>query len=106
VRKLELVNLALGGHEDPMSDLRARVDEIASFHRERLQRVRELCSSPRTIAEVAVELFGAQEDYGIILAIEEAGAHVEYLHALGKLRIANLDEVATARDPVIRYERR
>lgn len=106
VRKLELVNLALAGHEEPIHDFRTRVDEIAAFHRERLQKVRELCAVPRTIAEVSDALFGAQEGYGKMLAIEEAGAHVEYLHALGKLRIENLDEVAKARDPVIRYERR
>jgi glyoxylase-like metal-dependent hydrolase (beta-lactamase superfamily II) len=107
VRKIEPVNLALGGHEEPISDLRARVDEIAAFHRERLLQVRRICEKPRTIAEVAGELFGAQEDdYGSILAIEEAGAHVEYLHALGKLKIANLEEVASAPDPVIRYELR
>jgi glyoxylase-like metal-dependent hydrolase (beta-lactamase superfamily II) len=106
VRRLELVNLALGGHEEPISDLRARVDEIAAFHRERLMKVRDACATPRTIAEVAEQLFGTQEGYGTILAIEEAGAHVEYLHALGKLKIANLSEVAEARDPVIRYQRR
>ena len=106
VRLISPVNLALGGHEEPIPDLRARIDEIAAFHRERLARVRELCATPRTIAEVSAELFGPQDGYGAMLAIEEAGAHVEYLHALGKLRVANLDEVAQARDPVIRYERR
>jgi glyoxylase-like metal-dependent hydrolase (beta-lactamase superfamily II) len=106
VRKLPLVNLALAGHEEPIPDFRTRVDEIAAFHRERLQKVREICAVPRTIAEVAAELFSVQEGYGTILAIEEAGAHVEYLHALGKLRIENLDEVAKSRDPVIRYEKR
>jgi len=106
VSRISPVNLALGGHEEPIGDLRARVDEIAAFHRERLARVRELCHTPHTVAEVAAALFGPQEGYGAMLAIEEAGAHVEYLHALGKLRIANLDEVARARDPVIRYQRR
>src|SRR5262249_1140427 len=106
VRKLELVNLALGGHEEPIGDLRGRVDEIASFHRERLGKVREICKTPKTIVEVAAELFGTQEGYGTILAIEEAGAHVEYLHALGKLRVANLADVEKSRDPVFQYERR
>ncbi len=106
VRKLELVNLALAGHEEPIHDFRKRVDEIATFHRERLLKVREICAVPRTIAEVAAEMFGAQEGYGSILAIEEAGAHVEYLHNLGKLSIQNLDEVKRARDPVFRYIRR
>jgi glyoxylase-like metal-dependent hydrolase (beta-lactamase superfamily II) len=106
VRRLELVNLALGGHEEPIADLRTRVDEIAAFHRERLMKVREICVEPRTIAEVAELLFGTQEGYGTILAIEEAGAHVEYLHARGQLKIANLSEVATSRDPILRYQRR
>lgn len=106
VRKLDLVNLALAGHEDPIADLRGRVDEIAAFHRERLMKVRDICSKPRTVAEVAAEMFGQQEGYGTILAIEEAGAHVEYLHTLGKLRIANLEEVAKTEDPVVEYVRR
>ncbi|MFO0586365.1 MAG: MBL fold metallo-hydrolase [Polyangiaceae bacterium] len=106
VRKLDLVNLTLAGHEEPIADLRTRVDEIAAFHRERLLKVRDLCERPRTIADVASDLFGKQEGYGTILAIEEAGAHVEYLHTLGKLRIANLDEVATKEDPVLQYVRR
>lgn len=48
-------------------------------------------------------MFGEQEGYGAILAIDEAGAHVEYLHQMGRLRVENLDDVATADDPVIRY---
>jgi glyoxylase-like metal-dependent hydrolase (beta-lactamase superfamily II) len=106
VRKLDLVNLALAGHEEPIADLRHRVDEIAAFHRERLMKVRDICDRPRTVAEVAAEMFGPQEGYGTLLAIEEAGAHVEYLHTLGKLRIANLDQVARSEDPVLQYVRR
>ena len=45
-------------------------------------------------------------DRSRILALDEAGAHVEYLHQLGQLRIANLDQVARSRDPVIEYVRR
>ena len=48
-------------------------------------------------------MFGEQEGYGVILAIDEAGAHVEYLHQLGRLRVDNLDEVASSEDPVLRY---
>jgi glyoxylase-like metal-dependent hydrolase (beta-lactamase superfamily II) len=103
VRKLEGINLALGGHEEPMWDLRARVDGIASFHRDRLKTVLELCREPKTVREVTDAMFGETEGYGPLLALEEAGAHVEYLHQLGKLRIANLDEVDKQRDPVIQY---
>ncbi len=103
IRKLEGVNFALGGHEDPIWDLRARIDAISLFHRDRLARVLLLCASPRTVVQVGHDLFGEQEGYSRILALDEAGAHVEYLHEMGKLRIANLDAVAQARDPVIEY---
>ena len=103
MRKVEGVNFALGGHEDPIWDLRARIDAIALFHRDRLARVKDICAAPRTVLQVAQDMFGEQEGYSRILAIDEAGAHVEYLHQLGQLRIANLDDVARARDPVIEY---
>jgi glyoxylase-like metal-dependent hydrolase (beta-lactamase superfamily II) len=103
VRALDGIRLALGGHEEPILDMRARIDEIEQFHRRRLERVLELCDVPKSVDEVSAELFGEQEGYGVILAIDEAGAHVEYLHQLGRLRIANLDEVAATDDPVFRY---
>jgi glyoxylase-like metal-dependent hydrolase (beta-lactamase superfamily II) len=103
IRALDGIRLALGGHEEPIEDLRGRIDEIERFHRERLQRVRDICASPSTVDDVAVKLFGEQDGYGVILAIDEAGAHVEYLHQLGRLRVDNIDEVASSEDPVMRY---
>ena len=103
IRKLEGIDLALGGHEEPIDDLRTRIDQIALFHRERLRKVLELCAAPKTVLEVTSGMFGKQEGYGTLLALEEAGAHVEYLYQLGRLRIDNLQEVASAVDPVIRY---
>ena len=42
----------------------------------------------------------------MLLAIEEAGAHVEYLHQRGLLRIVNVDELETNDGPVVaRYQR-
>jgi len=103
IRALDGISLALGGHEEPILDLRTRIDEIERFHRERLERVQTICNTPHTVDEVSAALFGEQDGYGVILAIDEAGAHVEYLHQMGRLRVHNLDEVATADDPVIRY---
>jgi glyoxylase-like metal-dependent hydrolase (beta-lactamase superfamily II) len=103
VRRLEGINFALGGHEEPIWDLRARVDAIEAFHKERLAKVLGICKEPRTVQDVADALFGQQDGYGPILALDEAGAHVEYLYVLGKLRVFNLDEVAATRDPVVRY---
>jgi glyoxylase-like metal-dependent hydrolase (beta-lactamase superfamily II) len=107
IGRLDGIRLALGGHEEPMEDLRARIEAIRLFHGERLSRVLGICSDgPRTVVQVSHELFGEQEGYGRILALDEAGAHIEYLHHLGRLRIANLAEVARSRDPVIEYARR
>src|SRR5262249_43552282 len=103
IRKLEGINFALGGHEEPIWDLRARIDAIALFHRDRLAKALGLCATPKNLVAVTKEMFGDQEGYGWLLALEEAGAHVEYLHQMGKLKIANLDEVSRARDPVIEY---
>jgi glyoxylase-like metal-dependent hydrolase (beta-lactamase superfamily II) len=103
IRKLEGIDYALGGHEEPILDLRTRIDEIESFHRNRLTRVLEICESPHSVDGIAKALFPPQESYGVILALDEAGAHVEYLHALGRLRVDNLDEVAGTDDPVFRY---
>ncbi|MBI2896344.1 MAG: MBL fold metallo-hydrolase [Deltaproteobacteria bacterium] len=104
VRKLEGVDLALGGHEEPITDLRSRVDEITMFHLKRLDRVREICrEGAHSVAGLSFALFGAQVGYGRLLALTEAGAHVEYLHGRGELRIANLSEVAARDDAVILY---
>jgi glyoxylase-like metal-dependent hydrolase (beta-lactamase superfamily II) len=106
IRRVEGVNFALGGHEEPIWDLRARIDAIALFHRDRLAKVLSLCDEPRTVVQVAAGLFGEQEGYSRILAFDEAGAHVEYLHQLGRLRIANLEDVSRSRDPIIEYVKR
>ncbi len=106
IRKVEGVNFALGGHEEPIWDLRARIDAIALFHRDRLAKVLGLCETPMTVRQMAQALFGEQPGYSRILALDEAGAHVEYLHQLGQLKIANLDDVARSRDPVIEYVKR
>lgn len=106
VRRLPGIRLALPGHEEEIRDLPGRIDAIVAHHRERLDRVLELCKEPRTLAEVSRALFGEREGYGRLLALEEAGAHVEYLFQRGELGIANLDEVEARPNPVIRYQRR
>jgi glyoxylase-like metal-dependent hydrolase (beta-lactamase superfamily II) len=96
--------LLLGGHEDPVTDLRARTEEIQAVHRDRLERVLELADEPFTIASLAAELFGEVNGYHELLAIEEAGAHVEYLYQRGLLEIANLDELENSLHPApVRY---
>lgn len=87
------VRLTLGGHKAPIEDLSKRIDEIRVEHAERLNKVLELLDEPRTITGVSAELFGKVEGYNVLLAVEEAGAHVEYLYQRGLLEIDNLAEV-------------
>ncbi len=99
------VRLALGGHEEPIADLPGRVAAIRQAHEERLERVLAICATPQSIAEISLALFGRVESYHVLLALEETGAHVEYLYQRGELIAANLEEIGSEREPVIRYVR-
>lgn len=100
------IRLALGGHNDPITNLRTRINEIKQLHQERLNDFLKLCEQPRTIAALSQEYFGETFGYNVLLALEETGAHVEYLHQRGQLEIANLSEVENSAGPVpIRYQK-
>jgi len=87
-------DLALGGHEAPMPDVSARIAEVKAHHERRLWLVLEFCRpGPLTVAEISRRLFGQQRGYGVLLALGEAAAHIEYLHTRGHLAVANPDEV-------------
>ena len=105
IATLDGVNLALGGHEDPMPDFRGRIEEIKQVHEDRLAQVLEICKEPRTTAEVSQELFGQVSSYHVLLALEEAGAHVEYLYQHGEMVATNLDQIESEPVPVIQYRR-
>ncbi|MCA9520936.1 MAG: MBL fold metallo-hydrolase [Myxococcales bacterium] len=104
LRRFDTFALGLGGHEAPVPDVHRRIDECVAHHTARLQRVEALCETPRTIAELSQTMFGEQKGYGILLALLEAGAHVEYLHQLGRLTIANIDDVADRFDLPVLYQ--
>jgi glyoxylase-like metal-dependent hydrolase (beta-lactamase superfamily II) len=99
------IRVALGGHEEPIEDLPTRVEEIRASHDRRLDQVLELCQEPRTISEISRELFAQVRGYDVLLALEEAGAHVEYLYQRGGLVAANLEEIAREPEPAVRYIR-
>jgi glyoxylase-like metal-dependent hydrolase (beta-lactamase superfamily II) len=106
VRRLGGIRLALPGHEAPIEDMPARIGVIAAHHERRLGQVLDLCRDPMTLVEVSRGLFGPREGYTRLLALEEAGAHVEYLFQRGELGIANLSEVSEQANPIIQYETR
>ncbi len=99
------VSLALGGHEEPMPDVNGRIKEIKQVHEDRLSLVLDICDEPKTIAEISQELFGQVKSYHVLLALEEAGAHVEYLYQYGELVAINLDQIESESVPVIQYRR-
>lgn len=100
------VRLTLGGHMAPILDLSSRLDEIRALHAQRLQQVLDQLDQPHTIADVSQNLFGEVHGYNVLLALEEAGAHVEYLYQRGLLAIENLDQVEQSKYPVpILYSR-
>jgi glyoxylase-like metal-dependent hydrolase (beta-lactamase superfamily II) len=105
IRAVDGLRLALGGHEEPIEDLPARVDEICRAHQRRLEQVIDACTEPKTTADVSRELFGGVHGYNVLLALEEAGAHVEYLYHHGELVAANVEEIAAEENPVVRYVR-
>lgn len=99
-------SLTLAGHDDPILDLPGRLDEIRREHKARLKLTLEFFDEPHTISDVSKKLFGRVNGYTVLLALEEAGAHVEYLHQRGLLRIVNVDELESNDGPVvIRYRR-
>jgi len=106
VRALAGVSMSLPGHEAPIPDLAARIDGIVAHHDKRLNQVLEICGEAMSLADVSKRLFGRKDGYTRLLALEEAGAHVEYLFQRGELRIANLEDVTREDNPVIRYEAR
>ncbi len=105
VETLDGIRVGLGGHEEPIPDVAARVGEIRESHRERLEQIVDICRVPRTTADISRALFGAVRGYTVLLALEEAGAHVEYLYQRGELVAENVGELESEQDPVVRYVR-
>lgn len=108
IERVDGVRLALGGHEDPMGlefglDFYGRIRAIKQLHDERLNKILEICREPKSIADISKTLFGRVESYHVLLALEETGAHVEYLYQRGELVVANLADVAADSHAVVQY---
>jgi glyoxylase-like metal-dependent hydrolase (beta-lactamase superfamily II) len=100
------VTLTLGGHKSPINDLQARLDAICEFHQSRLVQILDILAEPHTIVEISRAVFGKVYGYNVLLALEETGAHVEYLYQHGSLGIANITELENGTGPVpIQYYR-
>lgn len=103
IEQLGGIRLGLGGHEAPIEDVNGRIQAIKASHDRRLNKILEICTTPKSIAAISRELFGKVESYHILLALEEAGAHVEYLHQRGELFAANIKEIEQEAHAVVQY---
>ncbi len=88
-----------------MPDLAGRIQEIREVHDRRLDQVLKICRQPQSIVEISQALFGQVSSYHVLLALQETGAHVEYLYQRGELLAANLEEIERSPEPVICYRR-
>ena len=95
--------LALCGHKQVITDLGARISEIKHMHMGRLEEVLKFYRSANTIDALSDSLFGEMHVFNGLLALEEAGAHVEYLYQRGKLRIENYDQLAKSNGPIAHH---
>jgi glyoxylase-like metal-dependent hydrolase (beta-lactamase superfamily II) len=99
------IRLTLGGHNQPIEDLPSRLDEIHLIHKQRLSHILDILKTPHTISGISHSLFKEVQGYNVLLALEETGAHVEYLYQHGLLNISNLNELESLNGPVpIRYQ--
>ncbi len=98
------VTLVLSGHNEPIKNLSLRIQQIKGIHAQRLERALGILSEPHTVADVSSQLFPNVGGYDILLSVEEAGAHVEYLYQRGLLGIANINEIEQGTVPLL-YQR-
>lgn len=106
IGKVEGIRLALGGHEEPIEHFYDRLITIRASHQRKLERLRDLIrqmDKPCTISELSKATYPDRRGYDILLALEETGAHVEYLYQHGELAIRNLDQVDGSLNPVLEY---
>ncbi len=100
-------DLALGGHELPILDVYKRIDQIRDSHLRKLDRVLTLlreANVPSTVREIQRSMYPTVEGFNVLLALEEVGAHVEFLYQQGDLAVVNLDEVEADDNPALRYQ--
>jgi glyoxylase-like metal-dependent hydrolase (beta-lactamase superfamily II) len=106
VAKMGGFDVALGGHEGPIHNVYQRIAEIRQGHMRKLDRVRGFLGKGDeglSTYEVARQMFPDAKDFHLLLALEEAAAHVEYLYEHGELHVTNLGEVEQEEIPSLKY---
>jgi glyoxylase-like metal-dependent hydrolase (beta-lactamase superfamily II) len=100
------LEIAFGGHQSVMEDVYGRIEAIERLHEERLAAILDICREPHSVKEISSRLFSDVSGYTVLLALEETGAHVEYLYQRGRLAIENLKDLERDLNPIIYYRTR
>ncbi len=102
------IHITLPGHEGEIFNVLRRITEIEQVHQTRFGQVLDYLETPHTVKDTAYNLFGevrGYQGYNRLLALEEAGAHIEYLALRGLVHIENFDHVQSAHEPIPIYYR-
>jgi len=80
------LRLGLAGHEEPIADVYARAEALRESHLSRLEQIRAACGEPRTVLEIAAQIYpDMQQPPGLLIALQAIAARVEYLEQRGLL---------------------
>lgn len=106
VRELNGIRLTLGGHEHPFTNLQERIQHIERRIDEKIEQILDIMrehGKPMTIKEISIARYSTRQGFDVLLAIQEAGAYVEYLYDRGYLGIANLNQIVSEETTAIQY---
>jgi glyoxylase-like metal-dependent hydrolase (beta-lactamase superfamily II) len=106
IARLDGIRLTLGGHEEPIDDVYARIkhlEERLDVKAERILDTLRAADAPLTISDISRAMYVDKHGFDVLLALQEAGAHVEYLYDRGYLAIANLGEFERDENVAIQY---
>lgn len=100
------IRLTLGSHEEPIGDVYARIELVRASHMRKLARIEDAitrAARPLTVYEITDVLYPGRAGYDVLLAVEEVGAHVEYLYEHARLRVDNWQALEHEDNPALRY---
>lgn len=100
------IRLTLGGHEEPLDDVYARTRQLQDRLNAKLDRILGIiraAGKPMTISDVSKAMYVDKHGFDVLLALQEAGAYVEYLYDRGYLAIENLVDFEHDHHPALLY---
>ncbi len=104
IKRLQGIELTLGGHEQPITNLAERIAALYASHQRKLDQILTLLKmAPRTVAELTALIHPRVQGYDVLLAVEQVGAHVEYLYLRGYIRPINIDAESDERMSALQY---